>query len=40
LRTEFEYYRLNENIERFKIKWAINKCICDVDCSGDLQIYV
>ncbi len=24
LRIEFEYYRLNENIEEFKFNWAIN----------------
>ncbi len=40
LRIEFEYYRLNENIEEFKFKWAINNCICDVDYNGNLQIYV
>jgi len=39
LRIEFEYYRLNMNIENFNSKWAINKCnICDVDCNGDLHV--
>lgn len=40
IQVEFTYYKLINNLEMFKYKWAVNQCICDVSIDGSLQLYV
>lgn len=40
IKIEFTYYKLVNEIEMFKYKWAVNKCFCDVNFDGVLELYV
>lgn len=40
LKVEYAYYQLVKDIETFNYTWGLNKCLCETDTDGFLQIYV
>ncbi len=40
IKIEFTYYKLVNDMEMFKGKWAVNHCICDVDVDECLLFYI
>ncbi len=37
---EYAYYQLVKDIEMFNYIWGVNKCLCETDIDGFLQVYV
>lgn len=38
LTVEHAYYQLIKDIETFKYTWGVEKCLCEIDIDGSLQI--
>ncbi len=40
IKIEFTYYKLVNDMDMFKCKWAVNHCICDVNVDECLLFYI